>query len=53
MTKFNKYYPDEFKKLRNAGKKSSQCLDFISDKIKPGVKTQEIDSLCVNFLKKT
>ena len=52
MAKFNKYYPDEFKKLRNAGKISSQCLDFISDKIKPGVKTQEIDGLCVNFLKK-
>ena len=33
MAKFNKYYPDEFKKLRNAGKISSQCLDFISDKI--------------------
>ena len=52
MAKFNKYYPDEFEKLRNAGKISSQCLDFISDKIKPGVTTQEIDSLCVNFLKK-
>ncbi|EMH79995.1 methionine aminopeptidase, type I [alpha proteobacterium HIMB114] len=52
MAKFNKYYPDEFKKLRNAGKISSQCLDFISDKIKPGVTTQEIDNLCVNFLKK-
>ena len=52
MAKFNKYYPNEFKKLRNAGKISSQCLDFISDKIKPGVKTQEIDDLCVNFLKK-
>jgi len=52
MSKFNKYYPDEFEKLRNAGKISSQCLDFISDKIKPGVKTQEIDNLCVNFLKK-
>ncbi|MCI5053874.1 MAG: type I methionyl aminopeptidase [Pelagibacteraceae bacterium] len=52
MAKFNKYYPDEFEKLRNAGKISSQCLDFISDKIKPGVKTQEIDDLCVNFLKK-
>ena len=52
MAKFNKYYPDEFEKLRNAGKISSQCLDFISDKIKPGVKTQEIDNLCVNFLKK-
>ena len=52
MAKFNKYYPDEFKKLRKAGKISSQCLDFISDKVKPGVKTQEIDDLCVNFLKK-
>ena len=52
MTRFNKYYPDEFKKLRNAGKISSQCLDFLSDKIKPGVKTQEINNLCVNFLKK-
>jgi len=52
MSKFNKYYPDEFEKLRNAGKISSQCLDFISDKIKPGIKTQEIDDLCVNFLKK-
>ena len=52
MAKFNKYYPDEFAKLRNAGKISSQCLDFISDKIKPGVKTLEIDDLCVNFLKK-
>jgi len=52
MAKFNKYYPDEFEKLRNAGKISSQCLDFISDKIKPGVKTEEIDDLCVNFLKK-
>ena len=52
MAKFNKYYPDEFEKLRNAGKISSQCLDFISDKIKPGVKTQEIDDLCVSFLQK-
>ena len=52
MPKFNKYYPDEFAKLRYAGKISSQCLDFISGKIKPGVKTQEIDDLCVNFLKK-
>ena len=50
MIVFNKYYPDEFKKLRHAGKISSQCLDFISDKIKPGIKTQEINEMCVNFL---
>ncbi len=52
MNVFNKYYPDEFKKLRHAGKISSQCLDFISDKIKPGIKTQEINEMCVNFLTK-
>ena len=52
MTKFNKYYPDEFKKLRYAGKISAQCLDFITNKIKPGISTKEIDDLCVAFLKK-
>ena len=52
MTKFNKYYPDEFKKLRHAGKISAQCLDFITNKIKPGISTKEIDDLCVAFLKK-
>ena len=52
MTKFNKYYPDEFKKLRHAGKISAQCLDFITNKIKPGISTKEIDDLCVSFLKK-
>ena len=52
MPKFNKYYLDEFEKLRHAGKISSQCLDFITEKIIPGITTQEIDNLCVNFLKK-
>ena len=50
MVKFNKYYPDEFKKLRNAGRISSKCLDYIKDKIKPGITTQNIDEMCVNFL---
>ena len=50
MVKFNKYYPDEFKKLRNAGRISSKCLDYIKDKIKPGITTQNIDEICVNFL---
>ena len=34
MAKFNKYYPDEFEKLRNAGKISSQCLDLLNLAIK-------------------
>jgi methionyl aminopeptidase len=52
MTTFNKYYPDEFKKLRLAGKISSNCLDFIEKKIVPGVTTEEINDLCVSFLNK-
>ena len=50
MVKINKYYPDEFKKLRNAGRISSKCLDYIKDKIKPGITTQSIDEMCVRFL---
>ena len=52
MIKFNKYYPDEFKKLRNAGRISSKCLDYIEDKIKPGITTQNINEMCVKFLHK-
>ena len=49
---YNKYYPEDFKKLRLAGKISSKCLDYINDKIKPGIKTNEINKFCVDFLKK-
>jgi methionyl aminopeptidase len=52
MAQFKKYYPNEFEKLRHAGKIASQCLDFIDDKIKPGISTLEIDNLCISFLKK-
>ena len=52
MIKFNKYYPDELAKLRGAGKISAKCLDYITDKIKPGISTQEIDEMCVVFLQK-
>jgi len=49
---FKKYYPDEFKKLKHAGKISSQCLDLVEEKIKPGITTGEIDKICNDFLKK-
>ena len=52
MAKINIYHENDFKKLRNAGKVSSQCLDFIADKIKPGIKTSEIDEECINYLEK-
>ena len=52
MQSFKKYYPDEFKKLKHAGKISSQCLDLVEEKIKPGITTEEIDKICNDFLKK-
>ena len=52
MIRFKKYYPDEFKKLRHAGRISSKCLDYITDKIKAGITTQDINELCVAFLNK-
>jgi len=52
MIKFKKYYSNDFKKLRNAGRISSKCLDYIKDKIKPGITTQDINQMCVKFLSK-
>ena len=49
MIMFNKYYPDEFKKLRHAGKISSQCLDLISDKIKPELKHKKLTKCVLIF----
>ena len=52
MKQYNKYYLEDFKKLRHAGKISSNCLDLINEKIKPGLTTNEINEICVNFLEK-
>ena len=39
-------YSDKFKKMRIAGKLAAQCLDMITDHIKPGITTDKIDQLC-------
>ncbi len=40
---------DEFVKMRLAGSLAANCLDFITDFIKPGISTLEIDKLCHDF----
>ncbi len=52
MNSFQRYTSEDFKKLRHAGKIASWCLDFLTDKIKPGITTEEIDRLSTEFLTK-
>ena len=35
--------------MRNAGKLAAKCLDFITDFIKPGISTEEINKICHEF----
>ena len=47
----HQYNLEDFKKLKKAGEITSQVLDFLEDKIKPGINTNYIDEICVKFLK--
>ncbi len=40
---------DEFEFMRKAGQLASECLDYITDFIKPGISTQEINDICHDF----
>jgi methionyl aminopeptidase len=40
---------DDFESMREAGALASECLDYITDFINPGISTLEIDKLCHNF----
>ena len=37
--------------MRIAGKLAAQCLDMITDHIKPGITTDKIDKLCYEYIK--
>ena len=37
--------------MRVAGKLAAQCLDMITDHIKPGITTDKIDKLCYEYIK--
>ena len=40
---------NDFEKMRKAGKLASNCLDYITDFVKPGVSTLKINELCHKF----
>mgnify|MGYP001811043482 CR=1 FL=1 len=41
---------EDFAKMRDAGKLAAQTLDFITEYVKEGVSTNEINDLCHNFI---
>ena len=45
------YSFEDFTKLKKAGEITAQALDFVTDKIKPGITTNVIDKLISDFLK--
>jgi len=45
------YSFEDFTKLKKAGEITAQALDFVTDKIKPGIATNVIDKLVSDFLK--
>ena len=40
---------EDFQKMRKAGQLASECLDFITDYIEPGITTIKLNELCHNF----
>ncbi len=42
--------PEEFAKMRVAGKLAGETLDFITDYVNPGVETGELNKLCHDFI---
>lgn len=42
--------PEDFISMRKAGKLAAEVLDFITDHVKPGVTTGELDTLCHNMI---
>jgi len=44
-------YSEKFEKMRVAGKLAAQCLDMITDYIKPGITTDKIDKLCYEYIR--
>lgn len=46
------YKPEDFAPMRKAGKLASQVLDMVTEHIREGVTTNEIDTLCHEFILK-
>ena len=44
------HQPEDFDGMRKAGKLAAETLDFITPHVKPDVTTEELDTLCHNFI---
>ena len=47
---FKKYSSEDFVKLKKAGQITASALDFLTDKVKPGVTTNHLDKIVSEFL---
>ena len=50
MTNITIHKPEDFEKMRISGKLAAQVLDFITDYVKPGVTTLELNDLCHDMI---
>lgn len=50
MGKITIHTPEDFQKMRNSGKLAAEVLDFITDYVKPGVTTLELNDLCHDMI---
>lgn len=44
--------PDAFAGMRKAGQLAAECLDLLGEHVRPGVTTEELDDLAVDFAQK-
>ncbi len=42
--------PEDFERMRRAGRLAAETLDFITPHVQPGVTTEELDRLCHGFI---
>ncbi len=48
--KITLYRPEDFEGMRRAGRLAAETLDMITDHVRPGVTTEELDRLCHEFI---
>jgi methionyl aminopeptidase len=42
--------PDEIEKMRVAGRRAAEVLDFVAQHVRPGISTEELDALCHEYM---
>ena len=47
------HVPEDFEGMRRAGRLAAETLDMIGNHVQPGIRTDELDVLCKEFMEKT